>query len=118
MALHPVTQEIAATFGYTPMSAEEGSQQYQVTPNWDQDKAKLPVNGSVYINKKGTYRFYWVPQGGNYTPKESKDLQGWYDIPFNEDLEEWSFDSVCFTPADDEVEPDHPDSWLSLLGLI
>ena len=36
----------------------------------------------------------------------------------NEDIEEWTFDSVCFTPGDDEVEPDHPDSWLSLLGLI
>ena len=35
-----------------------------------------------------------------------------------EELEEWAGDSVCGTPDGGEVEPDHPDSWLMLLGLI
>jgi hypothetical protein len=35
-----------------------------------------------------------------------------------EDVEEWTFDSVCFTPDEDEVEPDDPKSWLSILGMI
>jgi hypothetical protein len=35
-----------------------------------------------------------------------------------EDMEEWVFDSTCLTPDEDEVEPDHPHSWLSILGLI
>ena len=39
-------------------------------------------------------------------------------VPTVEEVEEWVFDSVCFTPDEDEVEPDHPHSWLSILGLI
>jgi len=33
------------------------------------------------------------------------------------ELEFWMFDSVCETPDGDIVEPDHPDSWLALLGI-
>lgn len=42
----------------------------------------------------------------------------YYDQPSVEQLEEWLFDGGCETPAGDWVEPDAPDSWLSLLGLI
>tara|TARA_R100000808_G_scaffold24765_1_gene58166 strand:- start:4729 stop:4890 length:162 start_codon:yes stop_codon:yes gene_type:complete len=38
--------------------------------------------------------------------------------PDMEQIEEWVWDSVCETPDGDPVEPDHPDSWLRLLGLI
>ncbi|MBK6744573.1 MAG: hypothetical protein IPG66_17065 [Hydrogenophilales bacterium] len=41
-----------------------------------------------------------------------------YDVPSMEQIGEWIFDSVCETPEGDCVEPDHPDSWLSLLGLM
>jgi len=41
-----------------------------------------------------------------------------YDVPDDDQLHEWVFDSVCETPDGDCVEPDHRDSWLSLLGLI
>ncbi|WP_038214787.1 hypothetical protein [Xenophilus azovorans] len=41
-----------------------------------------------------------------------------YDTPDFDQLEDWTFDSVCETPDGDTVEPDHPDSWLVLLGLI
>lgn len=41
-----------------------------------------------------------------------------YETPSFEELEHWVYDSVCETPHGDPVEPDHPDSWLSLLGLI
>ena len=41
-----------------------------------------------------------------------------YEIPGMAELEQWVYDSVCETPDGDTVEPDHPDSWLSLLGLI
>jgi len=122
MALHPVTQQIAESFGYTPFTEEEGAQQFQAEINFDPKGIKLgdlstyPVNSSVYRDKHGVLQLYWRPQCLDET--ESEALQGWYEIPSNEDIEEWSFDSVCFTPGDDEVEPDHPDSWLSLLGLI
>lgn len=41
-----------------------------------------------------------------------------YEAPDMETLGEFAFDSVCETPDGDTVEPDHPDSWLSILGLI
>tara|TARA_Y100000034_G_C6592781_1_gene257568 strand:- start:282 stop:524 length:243 start_codon:yes stop_codon:yes gene_type:complete len=40
------------------------------------------------------------------------------EIPSFEELEFWSWDGIAETPAGDQVEPDHPDSWLSLLGVI
>ena len=41
-----------------------------------------------------------------------------YPVPDMNQLEAWVLDSVCETPEGDIVEPDHPDSWLSLLRLI
>jgi hypothetical protein len=41
-----------------------------------------------------------------------------YQTPSTSEIENWVFDSVCDTPEGDTVEPDHPDSWLSILGLI
>ncbi len=41
-----------------------------------------------------------------------------YDVPSEDEIESWVMDSVCETPDGDTVEPDHPDSWLSILGLI
>lgn len=41
-----------------------------------------------------------------------------YPTPTLEELEWWTFDGVCETPEGDAVEPDHPDSWLRILGLI
>jgi len=40
------------------------------------------------------------------------------DLPTMADVESWIIDSIVDSPAGDSVEPDHPDSWLSLLGLI
>jgi hypothetical protein len=41
-----------------------------------------------------------------------------FETPSLDEIEEMVFDSVCETPDGVRVEPDHPDSWLSLLGLI
>ena len=41
-----------------------------------------------------------------------------YDVPSIDELEEWMCDSGCETPEGDWVEPDHPDSWLRVLGMI
>jgi hypothetical protein len=43
--------------------------------------------------------------------------QFWH-APTNAELDWWTFDSVCETPDGRTVEPDAPDSWLSLLGLV
>ena len=42
----------------------------------------------------------------------------WVIFPSVECFQEWTLDSVCPTPDGDIVEPDHPDSWLSLARLI
>lgn len=42
----------------------------------------------------------------------------YYDRPTTEEMEEWLSDCGCETPDGEWVEPDHPDSWLSLLGYI
>ena len=41
----------------------------------------------------------------------------WHPVPTMGDVEEWTFDSVCPTPHDKDVEPDHPESWLRILGI-
>jgi len=41
-----------------------------------------------------------------------------YEVPDMDLIEQWVWDSVCETPEGDTVEPDHPDSWLSLLHFI
>tara|TARA_R110001583_G_scaffold42134_6_gene133978 strand:+ start:412 stop:576 length:165 start_codon:yes stop_codon:yes gene_type:complete len=41
-----------------------------------------------------------------------------YGVPSIVEIEEMAFDCVCLTPDGDTVEPDHPDSWLSLLNLM
>lgn len=118
MALTADQQLIANALGYEPLTEEEGQAQYEPTVNYDPTNGGLPKAGSIYRNKRGVYRYYWIPEGGNYSDEEKESLQGWYDIPSLEDLEDWTFDSYAFTPAEDEVEPDHPDSWLRLLYLI
>ena len=42
----------------------------------------------------------------------------WLLIPTIDEFQEWTIDSVCPTPDGTDVEPDHPDSWLSLVGLV
>jgi hypothetical protein len=112
--LHPTTQAIAETFGYVPFSEEDAPEQFQADITYALGETKRsPRSGDVREDKHGKRWCYWNP-----TSLEEKDLEGWYEVPSNEDIEEWAFDSVCFTPGDDEVEPDHPDSWLRLLCLI
>jgi len=116
--LHPITQEIAASFGYEPFDEEEGQQQFQAECDFQNaPKGSIPCTGNVYRDKQGVLRCYWIPAGDNYSEEEKDELTGWYDVPSNEDIEEYSFSDAC-TPAGDEVEPDHADSWLRILGLI
>jgi hypothetical protein len=118
MALTTEQQLIAQELGYEPLTTDEGQEQFEPTVNYDPNHDGIPKPGSIYRNKRGQYRYYWKPTGGNYSRQEQQDLEGWYTVPSLEDIEEWTFDSYAFTPSDEEVEPDHPDSWLRLLYLI
>jgi len=42
----------------------------------------------------------------------------WWPVPCLGQVESWAFDAVAFNPQGNEVEPDAPDSWLTILGLI
>ena len=121
MALTTEQQLIGQALGYEPLTKEEGSTQYPADVNYRYAPGKnpeVPTSGSIYRNKRGTLRCYWIPTESNYTSEEKVSLRGWYDVPYLEDIEEWTFDSTCPTPAGDDVEPDHVDSWLSILGLV
>jgi len=93
MALLPEQQLIAKVVGYTPMTDSEGRE--PADTSLCNRKIEI-VDGWPHIR----YRKELCP------------------IPSMEDIEEFIFDSCCPTPAGDEVEPDHPASWLSILGLI
>jgi hypothetical protein len=110
---------IASVLGYTPVGEQEGSEQFSIDADFqDAPKGSIPSTGNVRRSKQGVLRCFWIPAGGNYSTQESEDLTGWYDVPTLEDVEEQVFDSVAYTPCGDEVEPDHVDSWLRILGLI
>ena len=117
MALTTEQQLIGQAFGYEPLTEEEGSEQYPVEVTY-RGAPSVPYIGDVYRNKQGILRCFWAPQGDNYSSQEHDELAGWYTVPDLEDIEEWTFDSCCPTPAGDEVEHDHPDSWLRLLSLV
>jgi len=110
----------AAAFGYQPIDSQEDyDAQPDLAVTWTISMKPGQLKpGDITKDKKGRLRIYWEPVGGNYTAEEKDTLAGFYEIPCMGELEEMSFDSLALTPADDSVEPDHPDSWLSLLGMI
>ena len=125
--LHPDTARIAKELtDYTPFTEEEGSEQFEATVTYVQGETKRPAkSGDVRRNPDGLLVMYYYPSEDHpeHCPDENGmsyayQSEGWYEVPSNEDIEEWSLDSVCFTPDESEVEPDHPDSWLRLLGMI
>ena len=59
---------------------------------------------------------YAIDQAGG-TKRVLWRRQFW-PLPTDAELQEWSCDSVCETPDGRSVEPDHPESWLRLLGLV
>lgn len=42
----------------------------------------------------------------------------WVDVPTIAECMAWTFDSIAETPDGSRVEPDAPESWLSLLGIV
>jgi len=117
--LHPETKRIAEELtGYVPFTEEECQEQFPAPVNYDpllynqEDENTHPITGCVFKDPSGKLQCYWKPEA------VEDSLEGWYPVPSNGEIEEWALDSTCLTPADDEVEPDHPDSWLTILALI
>lgn len=102
MPLDPTTAAIAATFGYEQATATEAEQ---------------PVDCACIKTTPATQA-----QAGFIGCAVGWPLYQWrgelYAVPTYGEIEEMAFDSVAFNPDGDDVEPDAPDSWLSILGLI
>ena len=62
------------------------------------------MNGDVALHKGGVLKLWWHRK--------------WWEVPSIGMFQHWTLDSVCEQPDGSIVEPDHPDSWLSLAQLI
>ncbi len=124
--LHPEPARVAKEFGYTPVTREEGEEQVQATVTYVQGKTDRPAkSGDVKRNPDGLLVMYYYPSEDHpeHCPDENGQSyayqsEGYYEVPSLEDIEEWMLGETCFTLDECEVEPDHPDSWLRLPGLI
>jgi len=100
--------------GYQPMEEPEASAQFPAELTKKTDGA-----GAIRRNPEtGLLELLWLPRGGNYSFSDACQLRGWFEIPAAADVESWCLDSLAETPCGDSVEPDHPDAWPVLLGLI
>lgn len=108
---------VARAMGYDSMDETEGAEQFDAEPDFIPAPGRVPYNGAIQRKPSGSLWLYWMPQGKNYR-NQFDDLVGWYQLPLMAEIEEWVLGSTACTPCDDDVEPDHPDSWLRLLGLI
>lgn len=107
----------ARALSHQPISEPESLEQYPLEVDFQPEPGRLPYLGAVKRSPSGSLWLYWIPQGANYRATFD-DLVGWYQVPTLEEVESWTFSDTVPTPADDDLEPDHPDSWLRLLGLI
>jgi hypothetical protein len=78
----------------------------------------VDVNGVIHqILKDGAVgRFTRSSTGEKFLKLRWKSK--WWIVPTMEEIERWTFDSVCETPDGNIVEHDAPDSWLHLLNLV
>ena len=109
-----IAAAVGRAMGMPDLSPAESAEQYPADLT-----AKTSGHGAITrCPDSGLLRYWWLPQGQNYSDAEAVSLAGWYELPTMADVESWIVDSIVESPAGDSVEPDHPDSWLSLLGLI
>jgi hypothetical protein len=100
--------------GYQLMEEPEASEQFPAEPTKQTAGA-----GAIRRNvNSAELELWWLPRGGNYSDADAITLAGWYPVPSGAEVETWCLDSLAETPCGDSVEPDHPDSWPTLLGLI
>ena len=102
MSLSPVQAAIGRALGYEPCDSAMAAEVYPV-------HSSLPAKDIRPATEADEAEAGWP----------MVRWQGeWYPAPTMEQVETWVFDSVVETPDERDVEPDDPDSWLSVLGLI
>jgi hypothetical protein len=109
-----VEAAVRAAMGYQSFTEPEASEQFPA-----EITTRTAGAGAVRRNvETDELEFWWLPQGGNYPLGVAVSLAGWYPVPSAADIEDWCLGSIAETPCGDSVEPDHPDSWPSLLGVL
>jgi len=91
-----VSAAVAAAMGAPTLTADEESEAYPVADILPADRVRVNVDGWPEVR--------WARQ--------------WWPAPTVGEINEMAFNSVAETPDGLEVEPDEPQSWLSILGLI
>ena len=98
---------------------------------WDAPQTVWRV-GDQFKLKSSAYKTVELPDGssswvfvdGAIAKNKNKQLvcrwrNGWHVVPTCAQIYAWTVDAEpCETPAGEICEPDSPDSWMSLLGLI
>lgn len=103
----------AAMGAPAPMSEAEAAEQ------WPAELTRKTTGAGAIARRDGELAFYWLPsEEGGTGLMEAMELAGWYPIPAAGDVERWCLGSTAETPAGVHVEPDHPDAWPRLPGLI
>jgi hypothetical protein len=109
-----VQSAVVAARGYETAAEPEASEQFPAAVTKQTTGA-----GAVRRNPDSAeLELWWLPRGGNYSDADAFSLAGWYPVPCLADVEAWALDSVAETPCGDAVEPDHPDAWPRLLGVV
>ena len=109
-----VAAAVAAAMGApAPMTEAEAAEQ------WPAELTRKTDGAGAIARRDGELALYWLPSAeGGTDLMAAMELAGWYPIPAAGDVERWCLGSTAETPAGDHVEPDHPDAWPRLLGLI
>lgn len=89
------SKDVAKAMGFNTVDDEDTDKQFP---------AEEIINKEKLIDGNDGVKMFWR---GKY----------WL-VPTMGEIEEWIYDSVCETPDGRMVEPDHPESWLSILQLI
>lgn len=96
---------VAAAMGFPPLTPGEESEPFPVADVIPADQIRM---GNNWPGRQ-------TPEGG----WPSVRWRGkWWPAPTVGEVHSWALDSVAETPDGRNVEPDDPESWPSLLGLI
>lgn len=82
------------------------------SPHGGRKRLKNPETGALYKTTGDVGSF------GPYNVRAMWFDNAWHVIPSHADAMRWTLDGMAETPDGREVEPDDPDSWLILCGLV
>lgn len=107
----------------------DGGEQFPATPTlWKGADGRIKCASHVAGKKRPRIDGKLQRMNGDVAPFTGDDplsptlrlwfRDKWHDVPSIAQVMEWTFDSLVETPDGSRVEPDAPESWLSLLGLV